>query len=171
MNIIRILLFISFTFLLVGCINQEYNSLDNKSNESTPKEIKSIKTIPEVDNVINTTIQQLRKVKNNGFVTTNIEIQQSKLTITYKNKTGKTIGFGSMYTLEVLKNNKWISVAVLPNVGFTLWFKEIQSYSTCIDTVQLKHIYGELDPGHYRFIKKMSTNSVSFDIVGEFDIY
>ena len=157
MNKVLLFLKISLFFLFIGCA-----SINNTTNESNSKEIKSKKNIPVADNTVNTSVSQRKKVDNNGFVTTNVEMQQNKLIITYKNTTEKTVHFGDIYFLQLLKNNTWTKVPELSNVGYDLIRRKLLSHNTYIDTVELKNIYGELDTGHYKIIKEMYIDSTYF---------
>jgi hypothetical protein len=118
-----------------------------------------------------TYIPPKEQVDNDNLVTAKVDkVSGTKITITYTNKTNKEVTYGAFYRLQLLKNDKWTEVSLLPNVAFDDIALGVAAKKSTSESVELKYSYGQLSAGHYKIIKEMSNETTKFDVVAEFDI-
>src|SRR5665647_335945 len=154
-----LLLMMCLIFVCIGC---KQNMINQKEmlEESTPTENTPIADIPVADPATyNNHVSQKEKVDNNGLVTTDIDMSHNELTITYTNKTERTLSFGNPYNLQLSKDNTWVDISPLPNIVYNDMLLTLESGKSYSNIVNLKKTYGELRTGHYRIIKEMYMDS------------
>lgn len=166
-----ILLVLVLMCVIIGC--KQYDN--NNPNERNPINMNHKKNIPTVD--IDTANQLANKssspneIENTDLIISNIDIiSKHNIRITYTNKTDTTFNFGLSHSLQLLSNDTWIDVPLLPNVSWKSVGVLLLAGKSYKEDINLKSYYGELESGYYRLRRKMSTHSSKIFVFTEFDI-
>ena len=150
-----LILIVCATFGLVGCSNE-------KEEVSTSHETEYVPTPHEaVNNLEGVTM----RVKEGTMSSTG-------MTVVLENKTDKEITYGDPYTLEKNMGGKWFEVSVLESLigyyGFNDIGYGVNPSSTNEWEVDWEWLYGKLDKGQYRLVKKYVSD---FRRQGDYDQY
>ncbi len=93
-----------------------------------------------------------------------IDPQKDRLILTLENHTGSTLQFGSMYSLEVLVDNRWYYVGDMinsnVNIGWTSILFLLKNDETMGDTYYMQYLQ-PLPTGTYRLVKSVTTEAGS----------
>jgi hypothetical protein len=91
-----------------------------------------------------------------------IDTQKERLILTLENHTGSTLEFGSMYSLEVLVNNRWYSIIDMINsninYGWTSILYILKNDESMGDTYSLRY-HQPLPSGTYRLVKAVTAEN------------
>jgi hypothetical protein len=135
--------FISFCviyilLLSVGCTNtKDKKNMENDQNDTISS-------------------NRLNLQNDNLVIAYYVELLDDKLTIEFKNNTEHEWIFGQQYySMEIMKNNSWIDVPVLPNAAYEAIALTLIGNGTFTDVCNLKYSYGELENERYKLTKKM----------------
>ncbi|MBS3887130.1 MAG: hypothetical protein KGZ56_08740 [Dethiobacter sp.] len=106
----------------------------------------------------------------------------SELVITYTNKTEHPFIYGPIHTLQKLRDNQWIDILPKYPIAYRDVALILEPGSAFSETIDLITLYGDLEKGNYRIIKRMqedrmdeltgrlSEDKLQVDIVAEFQI-
>ncbi len=85
------------------------------------------------------------------------------LTIIFENNSENSYIYGDYYTIEREINNAWyqVPVAIEENYGFNDIAYELTRQNNSEWVVDWDWLYGNLEPGEYRIIKKLLDNNSS----------
>ncbi len=99
-----------------------------------------------------------QKAGEDGLVTMSAELAEDEkntiVTGIIFNKTEKDIETGEEYTLQVLKDKSFVDVPPLNSLAWNLAAIEILSGRERSYRIDIGHVYGDLEAGRYRIVKK-----------------
>lgn len=90
------------------------------------------------------------------------EIKDGVVTLEIDNRSGYEMTYGEHFILEAYKDGEWESVPMLEGTAVHDIAYNIPDLQKNEMTINLHALYGELEPGHYRFVQD--------DMLAEFDL-
>ncbi len=131
-------------------VNKKYINFEQKPVDKTYKHLViGGKSLIELDK---SNIMSFKKgtIKNTG------------LTLVLNNKDYDFIYYGEEYSMEIMIDNEWYTIVV--NQFFTDPLYSLKKDSIKEIKINWKYVYGKLEPGKYRIVKKFNTDlSESFN--------
>ena len=125
-------------------VNKKYISFEQKPVDKTYNHLViGGKSLIELDE---SNIMSVKKgtIKNTG------------LTLVLNNKSYDMVYFGEEYSMEIMIDNEWHTI--IANQLFTEPLYSLEKDSKKEIELEWKDVYGELEPGKYRIVKRFSIN-------------
>ena len=102
-------------------------------------------------------------------VTDEVTTESEKIELEIHNYSGKKVGFGYDYSVEMLKGNKWEKLPLCG--GFNEPYIIINRFGVFKQSIDIEKMFGQkLETGEYRVIKSLKIGKDSKDFVAYFTV-